>query len=192
MGKAKFSKLEIVLSALFCAVVVVACVLIGVLATKRSEASSGEHCFFGGGWRGRSIFGDFGVFLGNRRRARMALEQKKPHWNPQKRRWKTQPRATLWDPMAAVSLEILKNIRKWVKRIKNRLFFSLCPRLCLLLWNLWPCSDQWAKVKPGDVLITEETPKLWVFFLKSHSDIRNWTPENDHLWVSLEEKKMYI
>lgn len=40
MGKAKFSKLEIVLSALFCAVVVVACVLIGVLATKRSEASS--------------------------------------------------------------------------------------------------------------------------------------------------------
>ncbi|XP_031467708.1 maltase-glucoamylase, intestinal-like, partial [Phasianus colchicus] len=40
MGKAKFSKLEIVLSVLFCAVVVVACVLIGVLATKESGGSS--------------------------------------------------------------------------------------------------------------------------------------------------------
>lgn len=63
MGKAKFSKLEIVLSALFCAVVVVACVLIGVLATKRSEASSGEHCFFWGGLGGKvNIWGFWGVF----------------------------------------------------------------------------------------------------------------------------------
>lgn len=43
MGKAKFSKLEIILIVLFCLAVAVACVLIGILATKEETiVNSGD------------------------------------------------------------------------------------------------------------------------------------------------------
>lgn len=51
----------------------------GCWQPKGAKPAAVSTVFFGGGRGGRSIFGDFGVFLGNRRRARMALEQKKPH-----------------------------------------------------------------------------------------------------------------
>ncbi|KAK2538508.1 hypothetical protein Q9233_002368 [Columba guinea] len=46
MGKRKFSGLEVTLIALFCLVVCVACVLIGLLASGQSGVKTPGKCFF--------------------------------------------------------------------------------------------------------------------------------------------------